>query len=89
MAQKQKCSLKLYSQFLVANHNRYSGLELEKVSPAQGMAHDSVTRWLHRADFRPSDLWRYAKPLVTLNGCYLVGDASVLDKSRSRQNELA
>jgi hypothetical protein len=89
MAQKQKCSLKLYSQFLVANHNRYSGLELEKVSPVEGMAHDSVTHWLHRADFTPSDLWRYAKPLVTLTGCYLVGDDSVLDKSRSRKNELA
>lgn len=89
MAQKQKCSLKLYSQFLVANHNRYSGLELEKVSPVEGMAHDSVTRFLSRSDFRPSDLWRYAKPLVTFSDCYLVGDDSVLDKSRSRRNELA
>lgn len=89
MAQKQKCSLKLYSQFLVANHNRYSGLELEKVSPVEDMAHDSVTRWLHRADFTPSDLWRYARPLVTFSNCYLVGDDSVLDKSRSRKNELA
>lgn len=89
MAQRQKCSLKLYSQFLVANHNRYSGLELEKVSPVEGMAHDSVTHWLTRADFTPSDLWRYVKPMVTLHGCYLVGDDSVLDKSRSRKNELA
>jgi hypothetical protein len=89
MAQKQKCSLKLYSQFLVANHNRYSGLELEKVSPVDGMAHDAVTHWLHRANFTPSDLWRYAKPLVTFEHCYLVGDDSVLDKSRSRKNELA
>ena len=89
MAQKQKCSLKLYSQFLVANHNRYSGLALEKVSPIEGMAHDSATRFLSRSDFRPSDLWRYAKPLVAFSGCYLVGDDSVLDKSRSRKNELA
>lgn len=89
MAQKQKCSLKLYSQFLVANHNRYSGLELEKVSPVPDMAHDSVTRFLHRSDFRPSDLWRYVKPLVSLTGGYLVGDDSILDKSRSRKNELA
>lgn len=89
MAQQQKCSLTLYSQFLVANHNRYSGLELEKVSPVEGMAHDAVTHWLHRADFTPSDLWRYAKPLVTLENGYLVGDDSVLDKSRSRRNELA
>lgn len=89
MAQNQKCSLKLYSQFLVANNNRYSGLELEKVSPIDGMAHDSVTRLLSRSDFRPSDLWRCAKPMVTLEGCYLVGDDSVLDKSRSQKNELA
>jgi putative transposase len=89
MAQKQKCSLKLYSQFLLANHNRYSGLELAKVSPVPDMAHDSVTRFLHRSDFRPSDLWRYVKPMVTFTDCYLVGDDSVLDKSRSRKNELA
>jgi putative transposase len=89
MAQKQKCTLRLYSQFLVANHNRYSGLELEKVSPIEDMAHDSVTRWLTRSDFRPADLWRYTKPLVTLEDCYLVGDDSILDKSRSRKNELS
>lgn len=89
MAQKQKCSLKLYSQFLIANHNRYSGVELAKVSPVEGMAHDAVTHWLHRQNFTPSDLWRYAKPLITFEDCYLVGDDSVLDKSRSRKNELA
>lgn len=89
MAQKQKCSLKLYRNFLIANHNRYSALELEKVTPVTNMAHDSVTRWLHTATFTPSDIWRSAKPLVRLTDGYLIGDDTVLEKSRSRHNELA
>ena len=30
MAQKQKCNLNLYRDFLIANQNRYSGVELSK-----------------------------------------------------------
>ncbi|MBE0448586.1 MAG: transposase [Actinobacteria bacterium] len=89
MAQKQKCSLKLYSNFLLANHNRYSGTELAKVSPIEDMAHDSVTRWLHANDFTPSDLWRQVKPLVDTNTGYLIGDDTLLEKPRSKRNELA
>lgn len=37
--QKPKCSLKLYSDFLIANQNRYSGLEMSKVAPVE-IAHD-------------------------------------------------
>lgn len=46
MAQKQKCNLQLYQDFLIANQNRYSSVELSRVAPDIGMAHDSVTRWL-------------------------------------------
>jgi hypothetical protein len=42
--QKQKCSLDLYTNFLIANHNRYSGSELSKVSIVEDMCHDSVSR---------------------------------------------
>lgn len=76
MAQQQKCNLDLYRDFLIANHNRYSGLELAKVEPTAQMAHDSVTRWLMAADFTPADVWRYAKPLVRASG-YLVVDDTV------------
>lgn len=87
--QPQKCSLKLYSDFLLANHNRYSGAELSRVSPVAGMSHDAVSRWLSTATFTPSDLWRQVKDLVTLATGYLVCDDSTLDKSYSRKNELA
>jgi len=60
---KQKCSLKLYSDFLIANQNRYSGLELSKVAPVE-IAHDSISRWLSGVSFTPSELWQQTKPLV-------------------------
>lgn len=85
--QKQKCSLSLYSNFLIANKNRYSGLELSKV--VTGIAHDSVSRWLSRCSTRPSELWNQVKSLVDLTSGYLVVDDTTLDKRYSRENELA
>jgi hypothetical protein len=89
MSQQQKCSLGLYRDFLIANSNRYSGVELSKVEPSDSMAHDSVTRWLCRADFTPSDVWRYAKPLVTLDGGYLIVDDTVAGKPFATNIDLA
>lgn len=89
MAQPQKCNLSLYRDFLIANNNRYSGLELSKVEPSGGMQHDSVTRWLMRADFTPSDVWRYAKPLVNLTTGYLIVDDTVTSKPFARNIDLA
>ena len=85
--QKQKCSLKLYSEFLIANQNRFSGLELSKSTA--DMAHDSVNRWLGKSNFTPSDLWNDAKQIIDINSGYLIGDDSTLDKKYSRKNELA
>lgn len=84
---KQKCSLGLYSNFLIANQNRFSGVELSK--SAKNIAHDSVSRWLSKSNFRPSDLWSDIKNMVDINTGYLVGDDSLLDKKYSRCNELA
>lgn len=86
--QKQKCSLKLYSNFLIANQNRYSGVELSKSCPHY-IAHDSVSRWLSNTQFTPSDLWSEVKRLVDVKTGYLIGDDTVLDKKHSRCNELA
>lgn len=85
--QKQKCSLHLYSAFLIANQNRYSGLELSKV--VAGMAHDSVSRWLSRFSCQPQELWNQVKSLVDRTSGYLVIDDTLLDKRYSRHNELA
>lgn len=87
--QKQKCNLKLYSNFLIANHNRYSGLELSKVTPVEDMCHDSVSRWLSSSDFTPSQLWNQVKDLIDVKRGYLIGDDTLLNKKYSRTNELA
>lgn len=84
--QKQKCSLKLYSNFLIANHNRFSGLELSKLT--QEMAHDAVNRWLLNSSFTPSDLWSDVKHMVDIKTGYLIGDDTLLEKKYSYQNEL-
>ena len=84
---KQKCSLSLYSSFLIGNQNRYSGVELSKV--ADNMAHDSVSRWLSRFTFKPQELWNQVKDLVNPKAGYLVIDDTTLDKRYSRENELA
>jgi len=86
--QNKKCSLDLYTNFLVANQNRYSGLELSKVTPIK-MAHDSVSRWLATSNFTPSELWNQTKDLVNKQTGYLVVDDTLLDKRYSRENELA
>lgn len=87
--QYQKCSLQLYTSFLIGNQNRYSGVELSRVLPSKDMSHDSVTRWLTDSSYTPSDLWKHVKPLVSLETGYLVGDDSLLSKKYSRENELA
>ncbi|MGZ7096539.1 MAG: hypothetical protein ACXVHU_08730 [Methanobacterium sp.] len=87
--QKQKCSLKLYTNFLIANHNRYSGLELSKVSFVEDMCHDAVSRWLASSNFTPSDLWNQVKSLIDDKTGYLLCDDTLLNKQYSRVNELA
>ncbi len=87
--QKQKCSLELYTNFLIANQNRYSGLELSRVSPVEDLCHDSVSRWLSSSDFIPSDLWSHVEGLVDVKAGYLLCDDTLLNKQYSRINELA
>lgn len=89
MAQKQKCNLQLYRDFLTANQNRYSGAELSRVEPTGQMSHGSVTRWLMNADFKPQDLWQFAKPLVQPGVGYLVLDDTVVSKPFARNINVA
>jgi putative transposase len=89
MAQKQKCNLQLYRDFLIANQNRYSGAELSRVEPTGQMSHGSVTRWLMNADFKPQDLWQFAKPLVQPGVGYLVLDDTVVSKPFARNINVA
>jgi hypothetical protein len=87
---KNKLNLDMYTTFLVANGNRYSGVEASKALnlSAPSPAHDSVSRWLAEQDFKPSDLWKRVKSNVDL-GSTLIADDTVLDKRWSPKNELA
>ena len=82
-----KCSLKLYSNFLIANHNRYSGVELSKV--VEDISHDTVSRWLYQSGFNAGGLWQQVKASIDREAGYLVCDDTLLDKRYSRCNELA
>ncbi len=70
-------------------YNRYSGVELSKVSHVEDMCHDSVSRWLAISNFTPSDLWNHVKSLVDVENGYLVCDDTLLNKQYSRVNQLA
>lgn len=84
---QSKCSLELYTKFLIANHNRYSGVELSKTSNGR-LSHDSVSRWLSEEEFDSKDLWSHVRNMVEKDKGYLIVDDSVLDKRFSRNNEL-
>jgi SRSO17 transposase len=84
---ESKCSLDLYTKFLIANQNKYSGVELSKTAE-NSLSHDSVSKWLRDEDFTSKDLWTHVKTMVDKEQGYLVGDDSVLDKRFSRNNEL-
>lgn len=81
--------MKLYTRFLIGNQNRYSSVELSKVSEIPDMAHDAVGRWLASTKRTPSQLWQYTCSLVDRTAGYLVCDDTLIDKRYSRKNELA
>lgn len=88
--QKQKCSLKLYSKFLIANQNRCSSVELSKSVPNFKITHDAIDRWKSSGRYTPSQLWQHTRDLVNNKETgYLICDDSLLDKRYSRKNELA
>lgn len=87
--QKQKLSLDLYSNFLIANLNRYSGVELSKVAFAEQISHDTISRWLAASRLQPTELLNQVNHLVDRKTGYLVLDDCTLDKRYSKQNELA
>ncbi|MEK6920653.1 MAG: transposase [Nanoarchaeota archaeon] len=84
---QSKCSLDLYIKFLIANQNKYSGVELSKTSDSP-LSHDSVSKWLRDENFTSKDLWPHVKDMVRKEQGYLIADDSVLDKRFSRNNEL-
>ena len=80
--------MKLYTRFLIGNHNRYSAVELSRIAP-NVMAHDAIDRWLTSSCRTPSQLWQHTCSMVDRKTGYLVCDDSLLDKRFSRKNVLA
>lgn len=85
---KQKCSEYLYVQFLIAAQSNFTSTEFSKVSPVNGMAHDSPTRMLSGEKLTPNILWKNVKEYVDVNSGFLIVDDSVLDKPRAQEMDL-
>lgn len=85
--QRQKSSLELYVDFLVASQKQFSGLELSKVSP-EPMAHDAVSRWLASEKLTPQRVWQVSQALVNRQTGYLILDDTILDKPYATQMAL-
>ena len=73
----KKCSKELYCQFLIAAQNNFTATNFS--NHIEGIAHDSITRFLSQTKLTPNILWEYAKPLVDFTSGSLVVDDTVLD----------
>jgi putative transposase len=52
-----------YINFLIATQKAYSCTEAERVQPqAEAVAHDAITRLLHRMEPSSDQLWQEAQP---------------------------
>lgn len=79
-----------YINFLIATQKAYSCVEAERVQPEgdNAVAHDAITRLLHRMEPATDQLWQKAQPQVWLNQGILVIDDSTLDKLYAEKMEL-
>jgi putative transposase len=88
---KHEFNLDKYTTFLIANGNKYSGVEVSKALALKNEnytpAHDSISRWLAGQTFKPENLWDYVKAEVSLKSSLIVDDTT-LDKRWSPKNEL-
>lgn len=82
-----KCGRELYETFLKITASRYSALSLSEVSP-ETLSHDSISRWLEEANFKPKEIWEKSKDYVLSSKGILIVDDSVLDKNRNRKIKL-
>ena len=79
-----------YINFLIAAQKIYSCTEAERVQPESkhAVAHDAITRLLHRLEPSTEQLWQESQPQVRLNQGVLVVDDSTLDKWYAEKMEL-
>jgi hypothetical protein len=82
------CSRELYCTFLTVTAQRYSAFSLSQVAPLS-LSHDAISRWLTSTHCQPKHIWEAAKDGIVGTHGIIIGDDSVLDKSRSEKIELA
>ena len=84
-------NLEIYTNFLIANGNRYSGVEASKALNlvSRAPAHDSISRWLAQQSFAPNNLWTHIIKARIHKHSSLIVDDTVMDKRWSPENELA
>ena len=85
---ENKCSIELYTKFLIGSQKQYSGVELSRVSPKE-MAHDAVSGWLSSKKLTPKLLWQESQKQVEIKEGYLVVDDTLLDKPYAKKIEPA
>jgi putative transposase len=79
-----------YIDFLIASPRTFTCTEAARVQPTQSqpVAHDAITRLLHRQEADRDALWQEARTQIRLACGILVVDDSTLDKHYSRHIEL-
>ena len=76
-----------YCQFLLSSQVNYTLTHL--ADHLQQFSHDTINRYLRRAQLRPRHLWEQVAPqLEQDDAAYLLYDDTVLDKSFGPQIEL-
>jgi len=82
---RYKCTVELYKAFIQATSVRYTVLSLSEVSPIQ-LSHDSISRWLHNRNFRPSQIYNITEKLIDKHEkSILIVDDSILSKVHSKK----
>ena len=79
---KGKCSLEIYTRFLIAQPYRAECTKLASLMP--NMAHDAINRFLNNSNFEPKDLFNLVKDKLDLEGGTLSVDDTILDKPYSK-----
>ena len=74
-----KCNEYDFINFLIASQKQYSCTEASRVQP-KPIAHDSLTRLLHRLDPNSNNFWEEAKHFIDKQAGIVVLDDSTLDK---------
>lgn len=75
-----------YGQFLINSHVNFTGTYM--ADTADGITHDSVTRYLKREHLRPRLVWEKARQTIKYSAHgHLIFDDTVADKNHSRKIE--